>query len=130
MNRAEYHQLAVRVFAETIRIIPSVADELDDEIARLAQYCPEDGQLPSPRIVRTSLVWRKLQERAEVDPFRLVGGFVASQEHKWFELSYSDAGDPLVRRFLLDPSPVGIVAPAILIEPDSPFQLLYRRVGG
>jgi len=104
-----------------------VDDELTQEVKRRSKG---SDQSAAPRLVLASLLWDKFKDRGDLEHVvSLVTGFFAAHEHKWFEIVYIDEGDPNPRRYIIDPAPVGVVAPCLLIEPDSPFQLLYKRVG-
>lgn len=142
MSLAEdYRERAVMILHEVVGILGGLRlsgwdtdqkqwteGELEQEVRRLSG---QGQQTANPRTVLAQIVWRKLRESdVELDGLELASGFFGNQEHRWFELRFDDPkADPLPQVFLIDHAPVGVVAPALLLEPGSPFQLLYRRVG-
>lgn len=82
-----------------------------------------------PRIVIAKIVWRKLQKLGIWEGWEFVEGYVSSQEHAWFEMTFTDkVTDPLPQTFLVDPCPVKVMTAALPpLEPGCPFLILYKK---
>jgi len=139
-SRNDYQQLALRIYSAAMAVKQLTPP---NKLQEVVDKGLEDGnsQYPDPRQVMTRLVWEHLLHNNLL--LELLGhsttmimehwanritqehGHCGAQSHSWIEFAHPDEGDPNLRRYIIDVAPVGVAAPGLLIEPDSPFQMLY-----
>jgi len=112
-------------------VLAALQDISGGDLEAAIDGCSVGDQSANPRQVLADLVWEKFETKdinGMTLSFAKVEGTFNSQAHTWFERTVLDrAIDPLPRRTIIDVAPVGVVPSPIVLLPESPFIMLYRR---
>ena len=97
----------------------------------------EGPMKPSALWVRAELVWKRLDETGILDLLNpdfiteLIEGVCGMTKHIWMEISCPSelvgVPDEQRYRFIIDVAANGVMPQILVIGPDSPFLMLYRR---